>query len=119
MASIKHTRFVDEDEWRLIYLHNTDSQNSLRQLLYKGSWYFTIPLVTYISPSLSIHNHFEKVMIAPYKDADKDSNNLIKIIEQCGVNDARNKVHISQIPLIIKNIESNHSKSDNNSEVLL
>ena len=25
MASIKHPGFVDEDEWRLIYLHNTDS----------------------------------------------------------------------------------------------
>ena len=57
-------------------------------------------------------------MLAPYKDADKDSNNLIKIIEQCGINDTRNKVHISQIPLIIKNIESNHSKSNNKPEVL-
>ena len=102
MASIKHPGFADEDEWRLIYLYNKDSQNSLRPLLYKGSWYFTIPLVTYLSPGLSIHKHFEKVMIAPYGGADKDCSDLIKIIEKCGINDARNKVHISQIPLIIK-----------------
>lgn len=108
MASIKHPAFSDEDEWRLIFLDNDTTRGLSASQFVNNNFRPFIPLVANDDIGLSVKKHFIKVILAPFKGAEASSIKLSRIMEECGVENAKEKICISEIPLRTQEKNSNN-----------
>ena len=117
---LKHQGFEEEREWRVVYLQklaenirskshlkdiplpiksNVETVHNTPQEIYK------IPLKKIEGLSaeevlnLEIKNLFDRLIIGPCKFPDAVKKAFVKALEEKNVEDAENKVHISDIPL--------------------
>ena len=102
LFSLKHPGFKEEREWRLIYQersgllpHDIVSVDGVPQIVYK------VPLSAPASPreGLNLENALDHIIIGPSQYAAVIQKAFVRILRELGIQDAKERVTLSNIPL--------------------
>ncbi len=102
LFSLKHPGFKEEREWRLIYQersgllpHDIVSVDGVPQIVYK------VPLSAPASPreGLNFENALDHIIIGPSQYAAVIQKAFVRILRELGIQDAKERVTLSNIPL--------------------
>ena len=105
MLCTKHSKFFDEQEWRILYCPDLDQRDPRRMTksieIINGSPQpvFSIPLEALPGYDISIPTILDRVIVGPTKFPDAVAESMIHELEGAGVKDAASKVFYSEIPL--------------------
>jgi hypothetical protein len=105
ILSAKHPIFKEEREWRSIYSPKRYRSHVIKSKLIKKP----IPELSYVIPlekrdikqsyDLSIGNFIENIVIGPSKNPPMLRATFVHLLDQCGVPNPENRVHIADVPL--------------------
>lgn len=106
MLSSKHPGFHEEKEWRIIFTEGLDQSGFLERKLTVVNG---IPQSIYMVPMVdstecaitgnTVRDHVNRGIIGPCKHPETARRAIIEHLEDCGVQDASNRVVVSALPL--------------------
>jgi hypothetical protein len=105
MLCTKHSSFLDEREWRIVYAPDRDVREpkplakSVEKIGAAPQPIYSIPLEPLSGYDISIPAILDRVIIGPAKFPDAVFESFEHELEQAGVKDARQRIFYSGIPL--------------------